>query len=278
MRNELKYICLILLIGTSQCKKTDPVDAVSIPDPNFRSALFELGVDANGDGFISKDEAEATTTLSLGPSGIQDLTGLEAFLNLDTLVVQVNPLMPPDLSENKALVYLNLTGCGLTQLDVSNNSALSYLNCTGNEGLNSFLETLDLSGNPELESLFLVGNELTGLDLNHNPLLNKIDCSRNRLSDLDFSKNLVLTELKCKNNLLKSLDVRVNTELVLMVSCGNQLSKIDLSQNSKLKLIGVDNMPTISEVCVWTMPFPPEGVRVLMGFSPNVFFTTECSN
>jgi len=37
-------------------------------------------------------------------------------------------------------------------------------------------------------------------------------------------------------------------------------------------------MPTLHEVCVWTMPFPPDGVNVDTTGSPNVFFTNECSS
>jgi hypothetical protein len=278
LKTGLKYILLILLFGTSQCQKIDPGETVSIPDPNFLNELFNEGVDSNGDGQISTQEAELIRALSLGPSGISDLTGIEAFVNLDTLVVEVNPLIPPDLSKNKALIYLTLKGCGLTQLDISKNAALKYLDCTGNEGLDSFLETIDLSGNPELESLFLLGNELIALDVTHNPQMKKIECSRNRISELDLSANLLLGDLKCKNNLLKSLDLSVNTALVVMACCGNQLSSINLSQNTKLVAIGIDNMTSLREVCVWTIPFPSEGIKVLMSFSPNAFFTTECSN
>ena len=31
------------------------------------------------------------------------------------------------------------------------------------------------------------------------------------------------------------------------------------------------------EVCVWEMPFPPEGFELDSTGSPNVYFTTECS-
>lgn len=280
MRHLSGYSLVILLSLTlfAQCKKGDDKALVHIPDQNFLNELLEAGVDKDGDGQISYSEAESTLSLFLGPSNIKDLKGIEAFIELDTLDVYVNPLSPPDLSANFALRYLALRGCGLTQLDISKNAALKHLDLTGNEGLDSFLETLDLSGNPELEVLLILGNELTALDLSQNPRLLKINCSRNRIQELDLSSNLLLSEFKGTNNLLKNLDVRLNTALVVMVSCGNQLSTLDVSQNIHLKLIGFDNMPSIGEVCVWTLPFPPEGVRLLMGFSPNVYFTTSCSN
>jgi hypothetical protein len=37
-------------------------------------------------------------------------------------------------------------------------------------------------------------------------------------------------------------------------------------------------MLSLNEVCVWTMPFPPERVYVTTYGSPNVYFTTDCSN
>ena len=275
---NLRYFLLLFLFGATQCDKSDTGDIVSIPDANFLNEIIHNGVDTNGDGRVSYEEAEACDALFLGPSNIKELSGIEAFIKLDTLVVEVNPISPPDFSANTALRYLTLAGCGLTELDISKNGMLKHLECTGDEGLGSFLETLDLSGNPELETLICGGNELSRLDLSNNPLLLKVSVSRNRIPELDLSANLLLSELKCTNNLLKKLNLRVNTTLVTMVSCGNQLSTLDLSQNTKLRLIGFDNMPSMGEVCVWALPFPPEGVKVLMEFSPNAFFTTTCSN
>ncbi|MDF1574100.1 MAG: hypothetical protein P1P86_02780 [Bacteroidales bacterium] len=51
---------------------------------------------------------------------------------------------------------------------------------------------------------------------------------------------------------------------------------LNLSNNSLLTKIGVDNMPMLTGICVWTLPFPPEGVVVLQGYSPNINFTTAC--
>ncbi len=63
-----------------------------------------------------------------------------------------------------------------------------------------------------------------------------------------------------------------------MISCGNQLTFLDISNNTNLTLAGFDNMPMLTKVCVWALPFPPSGVSLLMGFSPNVVFEMGCSN
>lgn len=270
--------CLVLFqLSLQQCSEADQKDLVEIPDPNFLQALLDAGVDKNGDGQISEAEAEATVSIHLGPAGISDLTGIASFINLDTLEVLVNPISSPDLSENSSLKSLTLAGCGLTILDISKNGELRHLDCSGNTGLDNFLVSLDLSGNPLLESLICQGNELETLDISHNPLLKSLNCWRNRIAGLDLSANTALTELICKNNWLADLDLSNNPSLVKMISCGNRMSTLDISKNIHLTLIGIDNMPALGEVCVWTQPFPPAGVEVIMGFSPNVCFTTQCS-
>ncbi len=107
--------------------------------------------------------------------------------------------------------------------------------------------------------------------------MEEVIISRNFLTELDVSLNQALEKLFCKNNLLTSLDLSANTGLTLMVSCGNQLTRLDISKHSALTLIGIDNMPMLTEVCVWTLPFPPAGITVLQGFSPNIIFTSSCS-
>ena len=55
---------------------------VNIPDPNFLSAVIEDGHDSNSDGKISPSEAEAVESLNVSESGISNLEGIAAFVNL----------------------------------------------------------------------------------------------------------------------------------------------------------------------------------------------------
>lgn len=212
------------------CDNTSTEVMIDIPDRGFLDALIGQGVDENGDGTISTVEAEAFTFLVIPPSEISDLRGLEAFINLDSFSITLNPLSGIDLSANTSLRYLECTSCELSTLDVSKN-----------------------------------------------PLLETLICGRNSLSELDISLNQLLLTLVLNNNLFTSLDLSANTRLTKMISCGNQLTSLDISRHNGLKTIGVDNMPMLTEVCVWTLPFPPEGIVVLQGFSPNITFTTFCS-
>jgi Leucine-rich repeat (LRR) protein len=232
MREIIKGITLyILLTGLcAACDHTAEEDLVHIPSGAFLDALIAGGADHNGDGMISYAEAELTDVIVLPPSGISDLTGIEAFLNLDSLTITLNPLSEIDLSSNSKLRYLDITYC-----------------------------------------------ELTHLDLSSNPLLEVLICGRNILTELDLSANRELSILICNNNLLTALDLSPVRSLDTMISCGNQLVYLDLSKHSQLKKIGVDNMPELLEVCVWTLPFPPSGVTVLQAYSPNIEYTTDCS-
>lgn len=225
--------CSMLVLAMcllASCDRSGPEEMVHIPDAAFLNGLAASGVDKNGDGLISYREAEDTGVLLIPPSGISDLTGLEAFTKLDCLIVTLNPLTGIDLSGNTALRYLEVTGCELNSLDVSNNIHLEEL-----------------------------------------------VCGRNKLTELELSGNQALVRLACNNNLLPVLNLSANTGLTKMISCGNRLSKLDLSNHAALQVIGVDNMPMLTEVCVWTLPFPPEGIVVLQGFSPNIEYTTDCS-
>lgn len=225
------FILFLLAVLSCQCDESTREMLVHIPDESFLGGLIAAGVDTNKDGQISYPEAEATRAILLPPSGISDLTGLEAFTNLDSLAITLNPLGTIDLSANTSLRYLSCTSCELTELDVS--------------------------GNPQLEELI---------------------CGRNQLEELNVSQNFSLVGLVCNNNYLTSLNLTANTALIKMISCGNRLTSLDISNNTSLRIVGFDNMPMLTEVCVWTLPFPPPGVTTLQEFSPNVIFTDRCGN
>ncbi len=180
MMKEIPYIQLLalaLIVLFTQCEK-EP-EPVNIPDSAFLNALITRGVDKNGDNIISPSEAEAITFLNVNRSNILDMTGIEAFINLDTL------------------------NCGynhITSLDVSSNTALKFLICYQNQ-----LTSLDVSNNTALVKLYCYANQLTSLDVSNNVLLDVLGCGENLLSILDVSSNTALKSLNCKSNRLTSL-------------------------------------------------------------------------
>ena len=296
----MKYFvrCISIILGVVllvQCKRESNVD---IPDDNFLIALINAGIDSDGDGQIGFKEAEAVTYLDVSgtyetPGEIENINGIEAFINLETLICSYNQITFADISSNKALVSFSCGSNLLTELDISANTALISLHCWSNQ-----LIALDVSGNIALELLDCDANELTGLELSDNTVLTNLYCGRNQISSLDLSGNTALEFLYCASNQLTSLDLSDNVALtsllcdrnqisILNVSSNvaintllcfsNQLSTLDVSVCSSLKNLDIHDMPSLYKVCVWELPFPPEEVVLDTTGSPNVYFTTDCN-
>ncbi len=107
---------------------------VAIPDPAFLRALIVEGVDTYGDRLISCTEAEAVSSLDVSGMHITNLTGIEAFVNLDKLNCSYNRLTSLNVSGVRKLRYLNCSKNRICSLDISNNTSLRRLflqnNCT----------------------------------------------------------------------------------------------------------------------------------------------------
>jgi Leucine-rich repeat (LRR) protein len=263
-----------------------------ISDTAFLHALIDEGVDTNGDSLISPAEAEDVTHLDVSFEGISDMTGVEAFINLDTLLCGGNQLTNLDVSNNTLLIYLDCYKNQLTNLDVTKNIALIYLRSSSNQLVN-----LDITNNTNLEYLSCGLNSLTGLDVSNCTSLKTLSCENNQISNLDITRHFDLNLLICSRNQLTSLDVANNTSLeriycsynsitnldvsncqalTRLTFSGNSLISLDISNNNLLQRLDIDEMPSLYEVCVWITPFPPNGLNINTFGSPNVYFTTDC--
>ncbi len=249
------------------------LDASCFPDENFLNYIKEQGFDANGDGSLSKKEADKVEVIDVSFADIGNLKGIEYFLNLQNLNCSNNDLASLDVSENTVLTTLDCSGNGLTSLDVSKNIALTYLGCSTNElgSLNvsentaltelqcdgnllssldvstnidlkrltcsyNSLMRLDVSNNTDLKVLYCYGNGLTNLDVG-NTALTELYCYDNELTNLDVSKNTALTELDCCMNQLMGLDVNMNTALAELNCSSNELTSLDVSENTALTIL-----------------------------------------
>ena len=124
----------------------------------------------------------------------------------------------------------------------------------------------------------LSGNQLINLDISRNPLLKYLSCDNNQLTDLNITKNTSLWVLGCQNNQLASLDISENVALTHVWLSGNNFTSLDVSKNTNLKYLYIQDMPSLTKVCVWQMPFPPTGVKVYSDDSPNVYYTSSDCN
>jgi Leucine-rich repeat (LRR) protein len=272
------FIILSLAFLTTQCEEeTDLINIVDIPDDEFLNYLIEDGADTNGDGLISYSEASGVNCIDICGNGkISSLEGLKAFINLDTLHCCSNPIKDLDLSGNTELRVLidwnSEDNDQLEQLNISNNTKLRVISIPGNK-----LASLDISRATELKRLWVDANQLTNLDVSNNRALLDLSCGINLLSNLDVSNCTKLERLYCIENELTELDISQNKALIYLGCGANEISSLDISENIKLDNIYMNDMPTLHKVCVWTSPFPPYWVSVDTTGSPNVNFTTDCS-
>jgi len=194
----------------------------------FEQALYANGIDnqnpntgANLGKFKTK-YACGVTHLSLNNKGICDLTGLEAFWDLETI----------NLGNNGGLT--NNDACELREIPTSTFPKLRVLKAN----MNHLSESgIDLSANPLLEELDFSLNSTSGgngapgghtplatLDLTNNPLLKKCYFRQSSISDIDLSTNNGnLRILDCTQVLQGTIiNLGVNVDLaILTFSCGS---------------------------------------------------------
>ena len=188
---------------------------VTIPDANFKAALVaNASINTNMDSEIQITEANSYSgSINVAGVGIANLTGIEAFVALDSL----------DCSGNMLL-----------SLNVSANTALTYLNCSGNSNfIWTYIDSLDVSANSLLTTLICSGNGLLSLNTTGLTALTYLDCSYNERGYLEgsglggnwfhisypilnFTGNTALTTLICSGNGLLSLNTTGLTALTYL--------------------------------------------------------------
>lgn len=210
--------------------------AVTIPDPDFRQALLDEGVQADGNGDITQDAMAALTILDISGSDIDDLTGIGYAVNLTSLTISYTSItsLPAEISnltELKTLklyVNVNMSAAGLpatlwdmtglTTLDLELDNVdtvpaglarltgLTELNLYGN-GIGTLPDFI--GGMTNLEKLYLHQNNLSELpdsicNLTH---LKELTLWENELGALpaNFGSLASLTDLDLSTNKLETL-------------------------------------------------------------------------
>ena len=117
---------------------------------------------------------------------IINLTGIEYLKNVKRIVIANSKIKEADFSQNQKLETLFLTEkfhSTYQILDIEGTSILERVNIKSNENLKHLIlnfnpnkeNTVDLSGNPNLEALYIIKSNLKEIDLTHNPNLNSSD-------------------------------------------------------------------------------------------------------
>ena len=241
--------------------------------------------DADRDGEISKEEAEAVKTIELKDSEIASIDGLEYFPNLESVNFYGSRLLSADFSICPALKsldvgnsvglstlvlpatleHLNITSCSkLKKLDLSVCPELNELSAgytgfvvapklSGNPKLEevSFpsakFATVDVSNNPELKKIYIGGDTFNKLDVTKNPKLESLDVS-GIISELDVTQNPLLTSLNFANTKIASIDVSKCPLLRSISFGGTPIVEIDLSKNLMLTSADAYNANQLQKV------------------------------
>ena len=246
----LAAIITIFFIAGSQAQN------VYIPDSVFKAALVNnTNINTNLDTNIQISEASAYSgSIIVVGLGILNLTGIEAFIKLDSLDCsggcQNSPddpwgspfgkLLSLDVSNNKSLTYLNCSNNPLNLgLKISGATALKYLDCSGHSVISDnydpiwiqlgSLSSLDVSNNTALKTINCSLNKIDTLNVSGAISLTYLDCSNNELASLDVSGATALTYLNCSN-----LNCEENTKWPIGPSSYNVLTSLDVSKNKAL--------------------------------------------
>jgi len=208
---------------------------LQIEDTNFENALIRLGFDnGNPDGSIDMRNLDQVYFLDVSGENIEDLTGIEAFVNLEVLIADDNDLRSLDLSQNTNIREVSAYNNKLRSINVSNNTRLETLNVFKNR-----LSDLDLLNNRNLTYLAVADNNLTELDLVNNRQLEKIYCQNNQLTSFDISNFPLLEIVNCEYNNLTSLNVDNAQQLLQLTASNNNIGALNLATNVNLEQVNV---------------------------------------
>ncbi|ANQ50535.1 hypothetical protein MY04_3170 [Flammeovirga sp. MY04] len=262
-------IVLILIFQTSHAQD------VYFEDNKLFSKIKGNGVDTSGDGIIQVSEAEAVTSLTIERAeGISSLTGLEAFINLETLVFETywgryfNRVLDVSvLPKLKVLDTYGIKKVNIGQLDSLKTAKFVYSpidSADFSQAKN--LETISISSNQmeylkvaglsKLKSIRIGGNlnspsntfdalDLTGLVSLEDLYINTI-----KIDSLDLSPAIQLREIDFPNSsLLKTLDLRANKELrSIIITESQHLESINVTGLDSLGFMNFNNDTLLTTV------------------------------
>ena len=153
------------------------INNTNFPDATFRNYVGEANIDLNTNGYLTENEIDAVTEISVPMMNITSLKGIEYFTALTTLDCNSNKLTALDVTKNTALENLICVGNQLSALNVANCTTLYTLDCSENK-----LTTLDVTKNTALQMLYCNDNQLTALDMTANTSLSTLYCHGNKIT------------------------------------------------------------------------------------------------
>lgn len=178
---------------------------INIPDLTFKWALImDTDVNTNLDLEIDSLEADSYTgVIDLYGDGINDMTGIEYFVNMTELYLTNNNLTSLDVTKCVGLERLHIQNNNISVLDVTNNVELYDLRMDNNS-----ISVLDVTNNTKLEDLLIYNNNISEIDASGCYKLDNMSCGQNNMSYLN---------LKNGNNINASFGGLGNPDLCVTV-------------------------------------------------------------
>jgi len=300
MKNILLYIALLSI---NQLIAQD----VNIPNAQFKNILVngscvdtnldgapDADADINNDGEIQITEAEAVIGLYVNNQGISDLTGIEAFINLEFFDCSQNFLGTMDISQNTKLKELDCSNANLSAINLNTNTKLVKVVCRGNNltsinlntltdlvhltcSNNNISNTINIDNNILLELFNVAENNLTSLNTSQNVNLKSVELQLNQVGSLDLINNPLLEYIGVQSNLLTSVNLSNNVypNLINLNSSFNLLTELDLSTCTNLKTLFCGNNPNLENLNV-NNNYNPGNLNYNFSSCPNLTFV--CSD
>lgn len=277
MKTKLFFLLSFLFLSKLNAQN------IQFPDPNFKSKLLQANagnqiarnlmgnyfkIDSNNDGEIQTSEAEQVSSLDVDNSNISDLNGIRSFINIQTLLCDLNRLTSLHVGGLTKLVTLFCGSNQIANINLQGAISLVHLQCAQNQ-----LTTLDLTNNINLRILTCSNNKLQSLlikngsnelvSFENNPNLVFICCDESQRTEIQQKVNQygytncnvdsVCTSLSTQILLKSSNTVFPNpTKNILNFSTNEKIEKIELYDvigrlvktfsNVKDKNINIDNI------------------------------------
>ena len=236
-----------------------PIIAAYFPDPAVRyylngsHFLHNDGTksDADGNSILSPEEIATIDRFEMNANSLSstigaptDFTGIELFTELTDINLASAPRVKImstsiDLSNNTKLQSINISGADvLATLTLPETETLTKVSVTG-----SVLEALDVTHNPNLETLYIQKNQLGEIDLSQNTVLKSLYIKGGNIAEIDLSQNTALESLTLDNLKLSAVDITPLQQLqTLVVYDMPDITAIDLTKNPALVTVQLKNL------------------------------------
>ena len=256
MKNIILLFCYFLIVQQALAQYTQ------VPDPNFEQALIDLGIDSEGilDGQFLTADAIGVLELLIQERSISDLTGIEAFtdllslvafennlssINLSILPITLhslflgnNNLTSIDLSPIPNIVNLSLHSNNFTQINASNLTHMFALYL----GANTLLTSIFVLNCSNLQNIGLQETSVINIDLSECPSLRNFNAQDSQIQTLDFTYNQNLEDVKAFNSTLTSINLPNNPDLIYLSVGNTQLTELDVTNCPNLEELHFTNI------------------------------------